>query len=72
MSEPQKMVEQSVLDEAIRMGNAGVTQANRYMTVSKIFADAIEQALVFIDSGRTTQARDRLRRALIAASSIVK
>lgn len=72
----EKMVSQSMLDAAIRTGNDGVSQAvshaSRYITVSKLFADAIEQALVFIETGRAEQARDRLRRALVAASSILK
>jgi len=67
----KSMVEQSLFDEAVRIGNQSVSRANQHMIVSKLLVDAIEQALRFIETGRTTQARDRLRRAAVTAAKLL-
>jgi hypothetical protein len=68
MSEP--VVNQSLFDEAVRIGNRSVTEANRQMRINRIAVDAIADALGLIKTGRITQARDRLDRALLGVTRL--
>ena len=70
MSEPT--VKQSLFDEAVRVGNQSVSQANRQMTISRIAVDAIVDALELLKTGRTTNARERLDKALVTITRMSK
>jgi len=59
-------VDQTVLDEALRIGNQSATLATRYMNMNRNLIDAIEQALILIKTGRITEARNRLDKALVS------
>jgi len=69
MSEPT-IVDRSLFDEAVRVGNQSVTQAHRYMHMNRVAVDAIHEALDMIRTGRTSQARERLERSLLAITRI--
>lgn len=68
MSEP--VVDQSLFDEAVRIGNRSVTEANRQMRINRMAINAIADALDFLKSGRTTLARERLDRALLGITRL--
>jgi len=60
-------VDQTVLDEALRIGNQSATLATRYMNMNRNLIDAIEQALRLLKTGRPDEARKQLDKALVAA-----
>ena len=64
------VIDRALFDEALRIGNQSVTQANHHMRISRMAVDAIAQALVFLKTGRTMEARDRLDRALAAITKL--
>lgn len=66
----QEVIDRAMFDEAMRIGNQSVTQANHQMRISRIAVDAIHQALELIKSGRVDQARDRLDKALLAVTKM--
>jgi hypothetical protein len=57
-------IDQTVLDEAIRLGNDSLTKANKYMQINRKLVDAIRDSLAKIETGRVTDGRDGLRKAL--------
>jgi len=63
-------VKVALFEEAMRIGNQSVSQANHQMRISRVAVDAIHQALDLLRTGRTTAARDRLDRALIAITKL--
>jgi hypothetical protein len=63
-------ITREIFDEALRIGNHSVTQANKHMRISRVAVDAIHQALALIKSGRITEARDRLDRALLGITRL--
>jgi hypothetical protein len=59
-----QLIEKSILDEALRVGVDGVTKANKYMQINRKLVDAIRDSLAKIETGRITEGRDGLRKAL--------
>jgi hypothetical protein len=66
----QEVIDRAMFDEALRIGNQSVTQANHQMRISRIAVDAIHQALELIKTGRVTEARDRLDKALLVVTKM--
>jgi hypothetical protein len=68
----ETMVKQSLLDEALRLGERAGTQASRQMTMNRLAIDAIVDALEFMRTGRIEHARTRLDRVLLVLSRMGK
>ena len=68
----RQVIDQSLFDEAVRIGNQSVSQANRQMQINRIAVDAIVEALELIKTGRIMHARARLDGALVKITRMSK
>jgi hypothetical protein len=68
----EAMVKQTLLDEALRLGERAGTQASRQMMINRLAIDAIVDALEFMRTGRVDHARTRLDRALLTITRMAK
>jgi hypothetical protein len=70
MSEP--CVDQRLFDEAVRLGEQSVNNANKHMRISRTAVDAITDALELIKTGRIDHARTRLEKTLWVITRLSK
>jgi hypothetical protein len=68
----EKLVDRTLLDEAIRMGEISANHASRTMRINRVAVDAIGDALELIKSGRVGHARERLDKALLVITRMSK